>query len=152
MRERSTRERQIFRIRLTRFNPTRTRGLTRRFLPIPATLPAVLGTDLKLGSRPSHPRSRRRRKLARTPAIELGKSRLRSDFVAVDSAGFVTRHHLELVPHISSNNFRPTTIIEDAGNSPNDHRKLAELRSFDPPPAARVATHGHHRSIHRGRN
>ncbi|XP_024037055.1 chaperonin CPN60-2, mitochondrial-like [Citrus clementina] len=120
--------------------------------PAKATLPAVLGTDLKLGSRPSYPCRYRRRKLARTPVIELEKSGLRPVFVAVDPAGVVTRHHLELVPHIPSNISRPATTAGDARNSPNDLRKFAELWNFDPPPVARVATHCHHRWIHRGRN
>ena len=48
-----TRERGGELTRLTRKPDPETRDLTRTDLPIPATSPAVLGTDLKLGSRPS---------------------------------------------------------------------------------------------------
>ena len=145
------REREGFDPSLTRTRPEPA-SLTRTDLPNPATLSAVLGTNSKLGRRPSYPRGPRRRKPTRTPAIWAWKLRPRPIFAAVDPARFLERHHLELVPHISSNKFRPTKIIGDTGKSPNDHQKVSDLWSFDPPLPPLVGGHRRHHWTHQGRN
>ena len=84
----------------------RTATLTWRFLPIPATSPAVLGIDLKLGSRPSYPSCPRYRKPTRTPVIWAWKLAAKTHFrrrrfrrsLGTLPAGFYSSRHQHHFP------------------------------------------------------
>ena len=84
--------------------------------------------------------------------FELENLRPRSVFAAVDPAGFLAHHHLDLIPQLTLITFRLITTTRDAVFVANDHWKTHGFSSFDSPPASRVATHGHHRWTHRGLN
>ena len=98
--------------RLTRPDPTRTRDLTRRVLPFPATSPAVLGTDLKLERWATYPcRPCCRKTIGKSP-IEVLKVRGIAGLIRRDFARFGWHHRLDFVPHDSLFHFRPSIGTE----------------------------------------
>ena len=84
---------------------------------------------MKLERRRSYPCCQRRRKIARTPAMEAQKTATRPVFVAVDFAGFRPRYHLDLDSQLTLIVFQPTPPSETTILAMNNRRKARDLGS-----------------------
>ena len=104
-------------------------SLTRLQLPIPATSPVKLGTDMKLEWRRSYPRCHCHWKIARTPVIEAWKTAAQPVFFTVNLAGIRLHHRLGSTPHVTNFYFRPTPPPETSVLAVNDRRKAHDFGS-----------------------